>query len=90
MNFDPDAPAQEGTGIFGLPQDPHAALVHVIPVPFDATTSYRKGTARGPEAILRASRQVDLFDLLFGRPYERGICMLEPDPRIEEWNDEGQ
>jgi agmatinase len=60
----------------------------VIPVPFDATTSYRKGTAHGPAAVLAASRQVDLFDLDFGRPYETGIAMLEPDSRIAELQEE--
>lgn len=87
--FDPDAASMPGSGLFGLVSTPAEAEVHVIPVPFDATTSYRKGTCRGPEAVLRASRQVDLFDLLTGRPYERGIAMLAPDPRIARLNDEG-
>jgi agmatinase len=86
--FDPDAAAAEGSGIFGLPSDERRARVHVIPVPFDATTSYRKGTARGPEAILRASKQVDLFDLQTGKPYEHGIAMLAADPRIARLNTE--
>jgi agmatinase len=86
--FDPDAAARPGSGIFGLSDDPSTAHVHVIPVPFDATTSYRKGAARGPEAILRASRQVELFDPLLGKPYRRGICMLEANPRIAALNEE--
>ncbi len=48
----------------------------LVPVPFDATTSYRRGTSDGPEAILAASRQVDLHDHETGRPYEAGIHML--------------
>ncbi len=86
--FDPNAAAAEGSGIFGLPHTPEEARVHVIPVPFDATTSYRKGAAKGPEAILRASRQVDLFDLMYGRVYEARIAMLPADPRIAAWNAE--
>ena len=86
--FDPDAAARPGSGIFGLSDDPSTAHVHVIPVPFDATTSYRKGAARGPEAILRASRQVELLDPLLGKPYRRGICMLEAEPRIAALNEE--
>lgn len=86
--FDPDAAASSESGIFGLPFGPEESAVHVLGVPFDATASYRKGAARGPEAILRASRQVDLFDLVTGRPYEAGICMLEPDPRIAAANEE--
>lgn len=89
MQFDPDAASVPGSGIFGLPRDPARAEVHVIPVPFDATTSYRKGTHRGPDAVLRASRQVDLFDALTGRPYERGIALLDADERIAKLNEEG-
>lgn len=84
--FDPDAAASDESGIFGLPADPEQAAVHVIPVPFDATTSYRKGTARGPEAVLRASRQVDLYDVHFGRFWQQGIACLEPDARIARLN----
>ena len=63
-SFDPDAP---GDGIFGLPCTRDAAGVILIPVPFDATTSYRVGTARGPDAIRAASAQVDLYDHTLGR-----------------------
>ncbi len=75
--FDPSAAAAAESGLFGLPHGPAEAAVHVLPVPFDATASYRKGAWKGPAAILRASRQVDLFDLATGRPYEAGLCLLE-------------
>jgi agmatinase len=87
--FDPDAAAAPGSGLFGLPHGPHEAAVWVQPVPFDATTSYRQGTARGPQAVLEASRQVDLFDLQTGRPYEHGIHLLPADPRVIELQREG-
>ena len=83
--FDPGAPALGG-GIYGLPHTPDDARVVLVPVPWEPTTSYRRGTARGPAAILRASRQVDLFDHETGRPYEAGIAMLDPDPEIAAWN----
>jgi agmatinase len=86
--FDPNAAAAPGSGIFGLPEDPAGARVHVLGVPFDATTSFRKGTARGPEAIRVASHQVDLFDLAWGRPYEAGIWMAPMDARVVRWNEE--
>jgi agmatinase len=86
--FDPNAAAKPGSGLFGLDSSPEEAAVHVIPVPFDATASYRKGAARGPEAILRASHQVDLFDLSTGRPYEAGIALLEGDGGIAALNTE--
>jgi agmatinase len=34
----------------------------LLPVPYEATTSYMEGTRRGPEAILQASRHVELYD----------------------------
>jgi agmatinase len=86
--FDPNAAAAPGSGLFGLSDTPEEAAVHVVPVPFDATASYRKGAARGPAAILRASRQIDLFDLVTGKPYEAGIVMLEDDGRVAALNAE--
>jgi len=74
-DFDPDGPAAVGSGIFGLNCDADTARVFLLPVPFDATTSYRPGTARAPQAILAASKQVDLFDRQTGRPYEAGIYL---------------
>ena len=76
MPFDPSAAALPGSGVFGLPHGEAEAALVLLPVPFEATTSYGGGTARGPEAILSASRQVDLFDAETGRPYEKGIAML--------------
>lgn len=83
--FDPSGPATF-EGIYGLPHTADEARVVLIPVPWEPTTSYRKGTAGGPRAILEASRQVDLFDRETGRPYESGIAMLPFDETIEEWN----
>lgn len=39
----------------------HAGVL-VLPIPFEATVSYGHGTAGGPEAILVASQQVELYD----------------------------
>ena len=86
-SFDPNAAAPADSGIFGLPHDPDAAEVVLVPVPFDATTSYRQGTADGPAAILAASHQVDLYDLQTGRPYQRGIAMLPADPAVATANE---
>jgi N1-aminopropylagmatine ureohydrolase len=51
--------------------------VAVLPVPFERTTSYGKGTAGGPAAILRASQAMELYDEeLKGEPYVQGIATL--------------
>src|SRR5574341_2025196 len=90
MPFDPDSAAPRGSGIYGLPHSPGEARVVLLPVPWDATTSYRAGAARGPAAILEASRQVDLFDVEVGRPYQAGIALLPISPDVERWNAEAR
>jgi agmatinase len=90
MAFDPDAAAAEGSGIYGLPHGAAEARVVIVPVPFEATTSYGGGTAGGPRAILEASKQVDLYDRETGHPYEAGIAMLDEDPRVVQWNAEAR
>jgi agmatinase len=49
----------------------------VLPVPFERTTSYGKGTSAGPAAILRASQSMELYDEELGtEPYRQGIATL--------------
>lgn len=49
----------------------------ILPLPFERTTSYGKGTVGGPAAILAASRQLELYDeeLRF-EPAGQGIATL--------------
>lgn len=84
-HFDPDSPAT-GDTLFGLPHTVEEAAVVVIPVPFEATTSYRRGTAGGPEAVRAASGQVDLHDSETGEPWRAGVAMEPLDPRIAAWD----
>lgn len=60
--FDPNAIGIPNGNFFGLPINNKDAEIVLVSVPWDATVSYGKGTAMGPEAIMRASLQVDLFD----------------------------
>jgi len=51
----------------------------VIPVPYEKTVSYGKGTSRGPRAILDASRYMELYDEeLECNTAESGIATLKP------------
>ncbi|MFT5461670.1 MAG: agmatinase [Planctomycetota bacterium] len=91
MSFDPDAAAAPGSGIFGLPHSAQEAQVHILPVPFDATTSFRRGAALGPEAVFLASHQVDLFDARMEKlgarsAFEAGIWMAPIDDAVVAWN----
>ena len=90
MTFDPNAAASPDSGVFGLLDTPEEATVVLVPVPWDATTSYRAGTSRGPAAILEASRQVDLFDVETGRPYLAKLAMLPENGRVLAMNEEAR
>jgi N1-aminopropylagmatine ureohydrolase len=68
---------------FGLlyPEDSDYATSRaaVLPVPFERTTTYGKGTGGGPAAILRASQAMELHDEeLNTEPYRQGIATLPP------------
>jgi len=55
------------------------ARVAVLPVPYEATVSYGKGTSHGPDAIITASTQVELYDDELGaEQYKVGVATLKP------------
>jgi agmatinase len=88
--FDPGAAAGADSGIYGLPHTEAEARVIVLPVPFAATTSYGGGAEKGPKAVFDASKQVDLFDIDTGRPYEAGIHMRKIPQSILRLHREGR
>ena len=58
--------------------------VAILPIPYEKTTTYIKGTANGPRAIIEASRNMELYDEeLDKNVYEIGICTLR-ELKIEE------
>jgi agmatinase len=64
----------------GLPPEAsryETSRVAVLPVPFERTTSYARGTAMGPAAIVAASQQVELWEeMLRSEPWRLGIATL--------------
>ena len=55
------------------------ASVIILPIPYENTTSYMKGTVFGPAAILKASNELYLYDQeLDLEPYKMGITTLKP------------
>ena len=62
--------------IFALPFDEKTADLILIPVPWEVTVSYEAGTAQGPQHILEASTQVDLYQKDIIDAWKMGIQML--------------
>ncbi|MSP57034.1 MAG: agmatinase family protein [Myxococcales bacterium] len=86
MAFNPDAPGNPEQ-IFGLPFTPENARVVLLPVPWQATTSFRRGTRDGPRAIREASLQVDLHDLEVGEAWREGYAMLLESDLVRLWDE---
>ncbi|MEM8611978.1 MAG: agmatinase family protein [Cyanobacteria bacterium P01_H01_bin.105] len=80
-NFDPGGVGAVNGNLFGFPHDYAHASTVVIGVPWDVTTSYQDGTCQGPDAILRASPQLDFYDFDHPEAWQQGIYMLP----IPEW-----
>lgn len=55
----------------------------VLPLPYERTVSYGAGTADGPAAILRASLELEDFDLELKKPVNIAVCTL-PAPVFQE------
>jgi agmatinase len=79
-------PPHGDAGFLGARLDPAEAALVLLPVPWEATTSYGGGTSRGPAAILQASHQLDLEDAAFGAPYRAGIAFAPPDETVADLN----
>jgi len=50
------------------------SIITILPVPFDKTSSWMKGSAKGPRAIINASKNMELYDIETGSEvYRNGI-----------------
>lgn len=91
--FDVDGAGDPDGSVFGLPYGEDESSVVLVPVPWEPTTSYGAGAAKGPEAIREASKQLDLYDaelaeIGLARPWVFGLHMQRADEEIEAWNRE--
>jgi len=77
VEFDPNQPGLADASIFGLPFTAEESEVIIIPVPWEVTVSYGAGASNGPEAILNASFQVDLFHQEYPELWKLGIYILD-------------
>jgi len=81
-NYDPDSVSNPNYNIFGLPTTEEDAQLVIVPVPWEVTVSYGSGTARAPEAISKASLQVDIYDPDVPLGWKRGYYMRPTDRKI--------
>jgi len=55
------------------------ASIAVLPVPYDGTSTWMKGADRGPQALLEASANLELYDIeTDSEVFKQGIVTLEP------------
>ena len=56
------------------------AKVVIVPIPYEATTTYRRGCVNGPAVLLDASQQLECYDEELDREtgLEVGIYTYEP------------
>ena len=62
QNFDPSAIGIDNGNLLGLPFNYDQANIILFGIPWEVTVSYGAGTAAGPQRVLEASRQLDLYD----------------------------
>jgi agmatinase len=83
-DFDPNGVGIANGNIFGFPYTEEEATIVIIPIPWDATASYGKGTSNGPKAILEASTQLDFFHPNLDKAYNTKVFMA---PISDEWKE---
>ncbi|HOX24161.1 MAG TPA: agmatinase [Candidatus Krumholzibacteria bacterium] len=75
-------PLHANPGAFGmLPEAPDyaASRFAILPLPYDGTTTWQNGAARGPQAILDASPALEYYDIETGtEPYREGLITMAP------------
>ena len=55
-------PSSNFGGIDNKYSDIETSKTIILPIPYEQTTSYKKGAKNGPKAILEASQYVELYD----------------------------
>jgi agmatinase len=57
------------------------ASIAILPVPYDGTSTWMKGSDRGPQALLDASANLELYDIETNSElFKHGIVTLDPVP----------
>lgn len=85
-NYNPSSVGIDNGNIFGLPFNFEESDIVILPVPWEVTTSFGDGTSKGPQAILEASPQLDLYHSDFPEAWKQGIFMLDSSTEILQLN----
>ncbi|MFV9646916.1 MAG: agmatinase [Desulfobacterales bacterium] len=57
------------------------ASIAILPIPYDGTSTWMKGSNRGPQALLDASANMELYDIeTDSEVFKQGIVTLDPVP----------
>jgi agmatinase len=75
--FDPSSIGLDNGNFGGLPFDYESADLILFSIPWEVTVSYRAGTALGPQAVLDASRQLDLYDFDHPDGWKQGMFVVQ-------------
>src|SRR6056300_404600 len=66
----------------GIPEEfskLESSIIVLIPVPYDGTSTWQKGSDKGPEAFLEASENMELYDIeTNSEVYKEGIYLTDP------------
>ncbi len=89
-SFDSDGVLSASGNIFGLPFNLKESDIVLIPVPWDVTVSYKDGTSKAPEAIKKASLQLELYDPDYKNAWHAGFFMLDTDAEIVKLNNKNR
>ena len=81
QTFDPGGVGISNGNLFGFPFDYDTADIIILGVPWEVTVSFHSGTAKGPQAVLDASPQLDFYDYDYPEGWKQGIYM----PPVPDW-----
>lgn len=87
QNFNPNDIGLDNGNLLGLPFDYESAQTIVFGVPWEVTVSYGAGTASGPQRVLEASRQLDIYDFDYPDGWKQGIFMAPIPEQIQQKNE---
>lgn len=86
--FNPHDVGVANGNIFGFPVKEEEADIVIIPISWDVTASYGKGTSRGPGQILEASTQLDFYHPKLPKAYETKVFQTPINEDVLKLNDQ--